>query len=231
MGTQWLQAVVQRDMHGDEDERPPEDEKPKHTKVIASTDAADRMGDVVDQSWKLDEFRKNPVILFGHDYSQPPVGRAVSVEVRDGRLVAEIEWDTGHAMGALVARQFAEGFLNAVSVGFKPGRQVPRSLLDEKDPRYAKGEYGVVFLENTLLEISAVPVPANGEALASRAQKSDDALVERILEAVRGAVREELAPLRDDIDALLISDVAKSLQPQPDFWAENAETVTDWFSK
>jgi hypothetical protein len=134
--------------------------------VVASTDAPDRMGDIVDQSWVLEPFARNPVVLWGHDYSTPPIGRAMAA-VTDGRLVASIEWDTAQDLGALVARQFDEGFLSAVSVGFRPGTVTPRSGLAEDDPRYSKG-WGVVFAQNELLEISAVPVPANGESLARR---------------------------------------------------------------
>lgn len=141
---------------------------PNQIRVTASTEDPDRMDDVVDQSWILDDYRKNPVILWGHDYSRPPIGRALDVAVVDGKLQATIEFDESQDLGATVARQFAEGFLNAVSVGFSPGRRIPRSQLAKEDPRHKEGGWGVVFHDNVLLEISAVPVPANGNALAQR---------------------------------------------------------------
>ena len=160
METRFFTATVTRGADSATQER---------TLVVASTATPDRYQDIVDQStWKLDNFRANPVIPWGHDYSLPPVGRAVSVEMREGALVAEIEWDTGehNPLGRLVADQFAAGFLNAVSVGFRPGRAIQRGQLPAEDPRF--GASGMVFYDNELLEISAVTIPANAEALAAK---------------------------------------------------------------
>ena len=64
------------------------------TRVVASAPTPDRYEDIVDGSdWRLETFKNNPVIQWAHDYSIPPVGRAVSVEVVNGILVADIEWD------------------------------------------------------------------------------------------------------------------------------------------
>jgi hypothetical protein len=84
-------------------------------------------------------------------------------------LVAKIQWDDSDAnpLGQTVAHQFRSGFLSAVSVGFQPGEAIRRNALDESHPHYA--ERGNVFRDNELLEISAVPIPANPEALARRA--------------------------------------------------------------
>jgi hypothetical protein len=150
----------------------PEDDekKPKRrTLVVASTATPDRYQDIVDQaSWKLDRYRANPVVPWGHDYYIPPVGRAVRVEVEGGALIAEIEWDTSEAnpLGRLVAEQFASGFLSAVSVGFRPGRSTERKNMPKESPMF--GERGMAYFDCELLEISAVAIPANPEALAAK---------------------------------------------------------------
>jgi hypothetical protein len=136
--------------------------------VIASTNDPDRADDIVDQSWLLDEYRQNPVVLWAHRYDIAPVGKAVRVEVREGRLEMEIEWDTASEMGATVARQYHEGFMNAVSVGFRPGRVIPRRDHPADHPYYKEAGYGVAYYDNVLLENSAVPVPMNGRALQKR---------------------------------------------------------------
>lgn len=141
------------------------------TRVVASTATPDRYDDIVDQAtWKLDRFKANPVVPWGHDYSIPPVGKAVSCQPEDGHLVAEIEWDTSeeNALGRLVAAQFAGGFLNTVSVGFRPGRSIPRSQMPKDSLLYKEAGYGKVFYDCELLEISAVVIPANPEALAAK---------------------------------------------------------------
>ena len=140
------------------------------TRVIASTPTEDRYGDIVSAPWQLDRYRQNPVVVFAHDYNRPVVGRAVDVRLEGENLVAVIEWDDhpSNPLGQTIAHQFRSGFLSAVSVGFQPGIAVRRSQLDQQDPRH--GERGNVFTDNELLEISAVPIPANPEALAKRSQ-------------------------------------------------------------
>ena len=141
------------------------------TTVIASTPTPDRYDDVVSggDEWLTEKYMKNPVVQFGHDYSIPPVGKTEKLTTdADGNLIATIRWDDSptNPLGQTVAAQFRDGFMSAVSVGFQPGRSTPRNKLPTDHP--AHGEKGMLFERNQLLEISAVPVPANGEALALR---------------------------------------------------------------
>ena len=151
---------------------------PTTTTVIASTPTPDRYDDIVagGDQWLLDKYMANPVVQFGHDYSTPPVGKTERLSTDDdGNLVATIRWDDSptNPLGQTVAAQFRDGFLSAVSVGFQPGRSTPRNKLPTDHPAY--GEKGMLFEQNQLLEISAVPVPANGEALALRGMGAEQA--------------------------------------------------------
>lgn len=145
------------------------------TTVVASTPNPDRYDDVVASEWKLEAYMENPVVQFGHRYDIPPVGRTekLSVDKTTGNLVATIRWDDAptNALAQTVAAQYRTGFLRAVSVGFQPGDSTPRNKLPSDHPAY--GEKGMFFTNNRLLEISAVPVPANGEALALRSLGMD----------------------------------------------------------
>ena len=58
-----------------------------------------------------------------------------------------------------VAMLYRDGYQRGVSVGFKPLRYEQRR--DEKTGAFL----GIRFLEQELLEVSAVPVPANRSAL------------------------------------------------------------------
>lgn len=140
------------------------------TTVIASTPNADRYNDVVASDWDLKAYMQNPVVQFGHRYDIPPVGKTekLTVDPKTGNLMATIKWDDAptNPLGQTVAAQFRSGFLRAVSVGFQPGKQVARSKLPTDHP--AHGEKGMYMTANKLLEISAVPIPANAEALAVR---------------------------------------------------------------
>lgn len=173
--------------------------------VIASTDDVDRYQDIVDQdTWRLESYRANPVILFGHNAGMPPVGKA-DVAVRDGKLVAEITFDTTpeNAMGRLMAAQYAGGFMTAVSVGFRSYRQVARNQLPLDDAR--RGERGLVLYDNELLEISCVPIPANPKAVAQRGLDGGmvlraDGTRAHVLEAAIGGLVEALAAVELDDD-------------------------------
>ena len=199
------------------------------TVVIASTDAPDRYGDIVDQAtWKLDRYNANPIIQWGHRYDLPPIGKA-SVGVHDGELLAEITWDTGehNRLANTVASQFENGFLSAVSVGFMPGHAVKRSSLEQDDPRFAPA--GMVYFEPELLEISAVPIPANPEALAQRGLPDTAIIREVKLEIAQLDEEQQQDPsvfmrstLKEEILALIDSDeevresICTLIYPEPE---------------
>lgn len=141
--------------------------------VTASTAEVDRMGDIVEQVWDLSAFEENPVILQNHDHNAPVVGRAIGTSIDEGgNLRIDIEFDTDDTNpdGQRIASQFDRGFMRAVSVGFLPGSVTPRSKLPASDPR--KAEFGFILgskdAPNHLLELSAVSIPANPSALASK---------------------------------------------------------------
>ena len=126
---------------------------------VASTGEVDRYGDTVAPAgWRLDAYRDNPVVLWAHDYGEPAIGRAEAVW-SDGRaLRARLEFAPTEFAGQ-VERLYRQGYQRGVSVGFRPLR-----FEERRDP--VNGAFlGIRFLEQELLEISAVPVPANGGAL------------------------------------------------------------------
>ena len=126
---------------------------------VASNGAVDRHGDTVaPEGWRLDGYRENPVVLWAHDYRQPAIGRAGAVW-SDGRaLLARLEFAPTE-FASQVERLYRQGYQRGVSVGFRPLR-----FEERRDP--VNGAFlGIRFLEQELLEISAVPVPANGDAL------------------------------------------------------------------
>lgn len=125
---------------------------------IASTAAVDRQGDVIDQGgWDIASYLKNPVMLWAHDYTLPPVAKALTINPTDPRgLTGTCEFaptDFAQEIKTLVEG----GFVNALSVGFIP-----------------KERNGNTITSSELLEISFVPVPANQEALMLAAKALTD---------------------------------------------------------
>ena len=178
--------------------REAEADRPATVEAIASTDAVDSYDDIVDQySWNLDRFKSNPVILFQHRYDAPVIGRATEIGVRRFHdqgsetyreaLSVSIEFDRheDNELGRLVGGQFDRGFMRAVSVGFRSGSYTLRSELPESDPYH--GDRGYLLRDNELLEISAVSIPANPEALAKSA-----AAPQEMTESARGLIVSEI---------------------------------------
>ena len=122
--------------------------------VVLSTSAEDRDGDVIDPSgWDLDAYRKNPIVMFAHDYTKPAVGRALGIAVLGDSLRARVKFaptERGRELETL----YSQGFMRAWSVGFDVKESQPRGK--GKGRRYVRQE---------LLEVSAVPVPSNAAAL------------------------------------------------------------------
>jgi hypothetical protein len=137
--------------------------------MVASTETPDRLGDIVRASgWHLDNYQKNPVILWGHDHQLPPVARAVKTVVDGDRLVQDwhfpVEYGKANPLSEIVFRGYAERVLSASSVGFLP--LVYTEVRDKKTrEELGLGPMGLLIEEAELWEVSAVNVPANPEAL------------------------------------------------------------------
>lgn len=137
----------------------PEDEGRTRTFIISDGEV-DRDNDTISpKGWDLKQYRQNPVVLFGHNSYDMPIGRSLKIW-RDGdNLMARAEFCEAdcNPMGEMIFRMLERRFLRAASVGFRP-KQWER-VQDEERP------YGVDFLKQELLEWSIVPIPANPRAL------------------------------------------------------------------
>jgi HK97 family phage prohead protease len=133
-----------------------------------STGSVDREQDVISiAGWDLKNYLRNPVVLWGHDASMLPIGRAFDVAIEDGALKASIEFiptDTPErgAFAESVYRLARAGFIAATSVGFRPLKwDYTRDAARGADDWFP----GIDFEEQELVELSVVTVPANPEAL------------------------------------------------------------------
>lgn len=130
---------------------------------IASTADMDRDGEVISaDGWDLKNFKKNPVILFGHDYRSLPIGKATKIGVRDGKLMNVVEFppEGTYEFADTVQRLVDTGYLKTQSVGFIPRKWDDGDFEDEKSNKPRR-----TYTKQELLEISIVPVPSNPNAL------------------------------------------------------------------
>jgi HK97 family phage prohead protease len=133
-----------------------------------STGAVDREQDsVAVAGWDLRQYQRNPVVLWGHDASRLPIGRAFDVAVEGDALMASVEFipemtPEAGAFADAVYRLAKTGFLGATSVGFRP---LKWEYTTDKDRGADDWFPGIDFQQQELVEFSIVTVPANPEAL------------------------------------------------------------------
>ena len=130
---------------------------------MASTADFDRAGDTISaEAWTkggLQNFEKNPIILFNHDYNRP-IGRATGMKAGPNGL--ELECKISKNAPGNVAELVKDGVLGAFSVGFKV-----------KDADYLKETDGLMIKDAELFEVSVVSVPCNQAATFSLAKSFD----------------------------------------------------------
>jgi HK97 family phage prohead protease len=132
-----------------------------------SDGSVDRMGDTIDPAgWDLAAYRRNPVVLFGHKSTDPPIGRTVNVWSDGQQLMGDVAFADAatYPFADTIFRLLKNGFLTAGSVGFLP---LEYDWADDEDSR----PYGLDFKRQELLEFSIVPVPANSNALIAAQAK------------------------------------------------------------
>jgi HK97 family phage prohead protease len=131
--------------------------------AMISTESVDRVGDVVRATGaKLDNYLKNPVVLWSHDYSSPPVAKSLSLEIMPGygiKATFQFPPRGASAQADTIHNLWAGKFINATSIGFMP--------IDSKDLAKDDGSFSAPqdYVSWELLEFSLVPVPANQNAL------------------------------------------------------------------
>ena len=119
-------------------------------RFVASTEGVKGDGmNLLASDWSLDRFRSNPLVLWSHDFfgNRPPIGRA-SASVEGKALMADVTFDQEDEFARTIESKYRRGFLNAVSVS-----------------------WDVVNERNELLEISAVPIPMDPQALMERQKR------------------------------------------------------------
>ena len=160
-GTSLKEECPLKELHQQD---PATETKDETMTFVLSTDDVDRHGDVISaDGWVLDSYRENPVLLWAHDYRQPAIGKAAKLWTEPHRLLANMRFAPTE-FAQEIASLYRSGFQWGGSVGFKPLR------FEERRDEKTGASLGLRFLEQELLEVSAVPVPANRSALRRSGQ-------------------------------------------------------------
>lgn len=139
--------------------------------ITINTPAVDRDQDrVFSAGARLENYAKNPVVQWGHNYRDPyaTIGQTVRMEQTDQHLKARFKLRPAaneHDPQNIVRLLWTGGWIRTASIGFAPvwGKAVENEF------------GGIDFKEWDLLEWSLVPVPANQEALRNALKGLGDA--------------------------------------------------------
>lgn len=124
---------------------------------IASSGREDRDGDTINPNgWDLTAYKQNPIMLWGHNPYNPPVGKAFNLRIEGGQLRFDFTM-ANTPMGQELKTLIKDGYLNTFSVGF-----IPRAFGSDLG---GQGQY--TFQECELLEISLVSIPSNVDAMVT----------------------------------------------------------------
>lgn len=159
--------------------------------LIIATDSLDRHGERLNiEGLNTKKYMKNPVVQWAHDYTQPPIGRAIKLWKESGKLFGRMKFAISeNPLAKTVYDLVKSKFINAASIGFMP--------IEIEDNVYVKSE---------MVEFSIVPVPANPEALILARKLGLDT---NILKSYNYANVYELKDiLKKEVDDLTIGEIA-----------------------
>ena len=150
--------------------------------AVVSSEKVDRDGDIIRVAgWDLKDFLKHPVLMSSHNYRSllNQIGEWTEMKVVGKRLVGTAQYYIGKGNAeADWGFELAKLSHAAFSVGFIPDMD-KAEMIDGSDDWWPSWE----FNGQTLLEVSAVTIPSNSDAL-QRAKSKMPAIVREIADEV-----------------------------------------------
>lgn len=159
-------------------------------RFVMNTGEPDRGGDIIDHGGtRIESFSANPVMPWGHVYRELPLGTWRNVHVDGKALIGEAGFESrhvGYELAQLTYDMYEAGILRAVSVGIDP---IKWAWNEER------GRWAIDFMEQDLLECSAVLIGQDQGALSLAAKAKEAGLdvsplvkaAERLLEEEQGS--------------------------------------------
>jgi HK97 family phage prohead protease len=168
----------------------------------ASDETLDRYREIIMASgWRLENYLRNPVIQNAHQYGDIifTIGQALKTWVSGNALLQTWKFASQENPFAKIARDlYRGGYLRAASVGFVPLKW---------ENGNEKAGFQRKYTEQELLEVSAVGIPANPNALAlaikdGAVEKSDLRELSAILKHIDSTQHTQTREEADSLSAL-----------------------------
>jgi hypothetical protein len=170
---------------------------------VASTEGIKRDGmSLRAEDWYLDNFRKNPVFLWAHDYMgrNLPLGR-VELKFEGTDMIAAVTFDEADPFAREVKRKYQDGYLHAVSVGW--------DIIDRRTGQRARKDTPEIQFMYDLLDVSGVPVPGDPDALKRMGAAG--------LRSILGELGVDQLPLQGDnpfLDPEFVKQLVEGREPE-----------------
>jgi len=122
--------------------------------VIVSNSGLDRHGEqIIMEGIDISQIKRNPVVLWAHEYSGLPIGQIVKLWKSNGNLMARLKLDYDiYDFADTVYKMILRGTISAVSIG---------GMVKEWNEDYT------IIKKMEMLELSVVPVGAHPDALVT----------------------------------------------------------------
>lgn len=194
----------------------------------------------------LSEFKKAPQVLWGHNYSMPPIGKDIWIKKDEIGIKAKTEYAETER-GEEVWKLRKGRFLNTSSVGFIPLETTTPEKddweetcdeLKETWPGFSRIKKNVrrIIKKWLLLEHSDVSVPANINALTVAVAKGEIDLSEEIrtelnmpdIKAIKDELKKEMT-VEVKLEDVLTDEQKEAIEKQAELEVEyeNAEPFND----
>lgn len=165
---------------------------------VFSSETEDRHGEVIDQTgWILDNYMKNPVVLFAHDHYTPAVGTVTDIFTNIVNGIRTLEGtikfavldeikDKSQDLAYKLWLLYSKGIMKMTSVGFM-------NLERETD-----SDGKLILRKNELHEVSLVNVGANQLALAKAFGDDNKDILDGIDELAKALYAKQNTDLNQD---------------------------------
>src|SRR5215217_2319705 len=86
--------------------------------VVITTENLDRYQEVIKlDGWDLEHYRNNPVVLWGHNHYELPIGVATDIRIEGGKMIAKGKFSP-HPFAQTIRSLYDASVMRATSVGF-----------------------------------------------------------------------------------------------------------------
>lgn len=201
-----------------------DDKQTTDIKFKLSVQVPDRSNEIVIVNGiNLENYKKNPIVLWNHDSATPPIGTGKDLYVENGILYGTIQFHNETLLSKELSTLTAKGVLSAVSIGFMPLTYRDIAISEELINTYnfyPTTKTARIYDSSELVEFSLVSVPANQEALVTNALELNT-IIEKV-EPMENLITKVGATLNKS-NATMIIDAIKLLQQV----LENAGVTTE----